>query len=301
MGGLVAKTAKTSRVRFWIMMFLGEAPDLDIFLGGLGPWAFWLQHRGISHSFFGVVVQALFFAVVLGRWDKGPFMERVIHYTLPLFLHVCCDYLTSYGIPLLSPFNFKEFSGNLMPAITVIPLLFMLLGLIVIARKKIEGWHSTRWLWGAWGVTLLFALAGKTHAGKLIGASEGQVTVVSGLINPVGWMAVVQPVPCCEYHSYWVNSLTGKRKNGPQVKVSLDDFPIKASMKSPTTQRFVETIRWPTARAIPEKDGGWRVEWGKIIFSSRGMIRGLWSVHVSSTGEVGDGKRIFNFWSPLEI
>ncbi|MCG3205335.1 MAG: hypothetical protein KCHDKBKB_02055 [Elusimicrobia bacterium] len=299
-GGLVAQTVKTSRRRFWIMMFLGEAPDLDVFFGGLGPWAFWLHHRGITHSFFGVGVQAIFYALLFGIWDKGPFKQRLLHYACPLLLHACCDYLTSYGVPLLSPFDFTEFSGNLMTAITVIPLLFMSIGLMVLNRKKIEGWRATRWLWMAWGVTLLFAYSGKTQAQKIMEPFKGHVTVVSGLLNPIGWTAVVQGASCCDYQAHWVNSITGNTREGLKVKTDLDFFPIQASLQSPQVKRFQETIRWPVARALSQADGGWIVEWGKVIFSSRGMVRGLLSVQVSTTGALSDEKRIFTFWTPNE-
>src|SRR4051794_30138701 len=92
-GGMVAKTTGGPRRRFWILMLLGEVPDLDILAAPLGPWAFWLQHRGISHSLIGFVVEALFFAWAFRKWDPGAYWHRAALYSLPLFLHGFCDYL----------------------------------------------------------------------------------------------------------------------------------------------------------------------------------------------------------------
>src|SRR5690242_11931545 len=100
LGGMAAKTVGGSRRRFWIMVFLGAAPDLDVLASGLGSWAFALQHRGISHSLVGVFLQAVFYAWAFKSFDRGLFWRRAGHYSLPLALHVACDYLTSFGVPL---------------------------------------------------------------------------------------------------------------------------------------------------------------------------------------------------------
>lgn len=280
-------------------MFLGEAPDLDVFFGGFGPGAFWLQHRGITHSFFGVAIQAVLFFWIFSRWDKGPRLERLWHYAIPLFLHVCCDYLTSYGIPLLSPFNFKEFSGDFVPAITLVPLVFMLLGLGYLHRNKKEGWVASRPIWAAWGLYLLLSLSGKAYAFHLAQPLEGKVTVVSGLMNPASWTAVAQDGACCRYRAHRINTLFGKKKTGIVVDTDKDDSVIRASLQSPGIRRFVETTRWPVARKIAHQ-ADWKVEWGKMLFSSRGMVRGQWSVDVDAQGHVSNETRIFNFWTPGE-
>src|SRR5688572_27879989 len=97
MGGLAAKTLKVSPRRFWIMSLLGMAPDIDVLANGLGSWAFAIQHRGITHSFIGLIIQTFFYATVLGRYDKGIFRTRAWHYFFPLFFHLTCDFLTEYG------------------------------------------------------------------------------------------------------------------------------------------------------------------------------------------------------------
>ncbi len=157
-GGMAAKTVGTTKRRFWIMMFLGAAPDLDVVFNVFGGWAFWLQHRGISHSILGVVAQALFYSLVFQKWDKGSFAERAWHYSLPLFFHSVCDYLTSFGVPLLSPFSFQEYSADLMGGLALLPILFMSVGLVRIYQKGSFGWSATRPLWMGWLLYFMMAV-----------------------------------------------------------------------------------------------------------------------------------------------
>ncbi len=299
-GGLVAKTLKSHPRRFWILTFLGEAPDLDVFFGGLGSWAFWLQHRGITHSFFGVGIQAFLFTVLFSKWDHGYFHRRLTVYSIPLFLHMLCDWLTSYGTPLLSPFDFREFSGDLVPAVTVVPLVFLGIGLFWLHRKKAQGWRATHYLWGAWGLYLIFSLSSRSLARGLVAPTEVRATLVAGLMNPFRWTAVEESKPCCSYEAYSIDIL--KRTSTPLIRLGtpLDDFAVQSSLKSPIAKTFMETTRWPVARVFALTDGGWSVEWGKVIFSSRGIVRSKLLVRVAADGTVLEQKKVFGFWSPHE-
>jgi hypothetical protein len=114
-GGLAAKTVGTTKRRFWVMMFLGTAPDLDVLFNGLGSWAFWLQHRGISHSILGIVVQTLLYAWIFQKWDVGSYRQRAWHYFLPLFLHSFCGF-TKTTVSIIE-------KGALSVAVSALPAL----------------------------------------------------------------------------------------------------------------------------------------------------------------------------------
>src|SRR5690242_4025631 len=108
-GGLTAKTAGTSKRRFWLMALIAMAPDLDIFASHLGSWAANFQHRGLTHSFVGVAVMSVLFSLILGRWDEGPFAQRASHYSLSMLSHLASDAITNFGVPLLAPFTYRGF------------------------------------------------------------------------------------------------------------------------------------------------------------------------------------------------
>ena len=298
-GGLTAKTIGTSKRRFWIMMFLGIAPDLDVLFNPLGGWAFWLQHRGFSHSILGLVFQSFFFAWFLKRWDSGPFKERALHYSLPLTFHVLCDYLTHYGVPLFSPFSFQDFSADLVVSLTLIPALFMAAGLVWMHYRGKDGWSAARPLWMGWVVYLFVAASGKAYAIKLVNASPGSVTAIPSMINPFSWAAIRQDEATRIYHTYSIDLLKGEQKTVYGVSGPTDEFPIQASLKSSEVQHFLKNSRWPVVRysALPD---GWQVEWGNLLFSSRGMVRGKWLVRLSSQGEIKETRRIFSFWDPKQ-
>lgn len=301
-GGLVAKTAGGSRNRLWILMFLSEAPDLDVVFSPLGSWAFFLQHRGISHSFVGVIAQAIFFAWVLKRWDPGAFWQRAALYSVPLFLHSFCDFLTSYGVPLFSPFTLRDFSADVTPAITVIPIVFMLWGLIPMIREQRQGWRYTKPIWAAWGIYLMFSFGSQAYASHLMKPYENgtdRISIVSGMLNPFGWTAVEQRADCCRYRASHINVLTRKIEPKMVLEAGTDQMAVLGSMASSEVQHFMAISRWPVARTTPT-DSGWNVDWGKVIFSSRGVVRGQVRVQVGLDGKILKEGHIFEFWDPEE-
>jgi membrane-bound metal-dependent hydrolase YbcI (DUF457 family) len=283
-------------------MFVGEAPDLDVFAAPLGPWAFWLQHRGITHSLVGFIAQALFFAWAFRRWDPGVYWRRAALYLVPLLLHGFCDYLTSYGVPLLSPFSFHEFSADVTPSVTLIPLIFMAWGLVRLYRNGREGWGATRSLWLAWAVYVVFSFGGQAYAAHLMAPfTDGtdRVTVVSGVLNPFGWTAVEQRAQCCRYHATHINILTRSIRPGLTLEAGTDELPVVSSMQSDLVRRFVATTRWPVARTT-STPFGWDVDWGKVLFSTRGLVRAQIRAEVGLDGKLIRAEHLFEFWDPKE-
>lgn len=297
LGGVAAKSVGTTKRRFWIMMFLGEAPDLDVLFNYLGGWAFWLQHRGISHSLIGVCLQAFFYAWVFNKMDPGIYSRRVFHYSLPLAFHLICDGLTSYGVPLFSPFSFRDYSANLMAGMTIIPMVIMAVGLLWIIRKEKSGWFATGPIWMGWVLCLLLAYTGKSYASKYIERSPGQVTALPATINPFSWSIVRVDKEQLTYQHYAIDLLKGERRKVFELNSGRYDFPVQASMASADVQAFMRENRWPVVRT-QKVDNTWVVEWGNLLFSSRGMVRGKVRVYVSEMGDIEKEEKIFGFWNP---
>jgi len=296
-GGMAAKTLGTSKRRFWIMCLLGSIPDLDVVFNGLSTnWAWIVQHRGISHSLIGIALQAAFFAWALGRWDKGPFRERAWQYSLPIIGHVLCDYLTAFGVPLLSPFAVKEYSADLMVGLTLIPMFIMSVGLTWVHLKGERGWRGTRPVWIGWALYMCMAVSGKAYASKLVDV-PGAITLPS-TGNPFTWSVVCPDADGKIYKRYELDLFRGRRFARAAVAMPGEELPIRASLNSVDVQQFLQSNRWPVARAIPVATGGWDVEWGNLLFSTRGMVRGKIRVRVEADGTVLEGQRIFSFWNP---
>lgn len=298
---MAAKTVGSGRRRFWIMMFLGSAPDLDVIFNALGPWAALLQHRGLTHSFVGIAFQALFYAWAFGRWDQGPFRTRAVHYSLPLSLHVLCDYLTCFGVPLLLPFSGQGFSADLMMDLCLIPMIAMGAGLYWMHRKEVHGWHVTRPLWGIWVVYMVVAATGKAYAMKLAeNPSRALVTALPTQFNPFNWRAVSHDDQARTYTQYSVNLFRGRRESTVIAAAPMDDFAVEASLKSSEVQTFLRSNRWPVVRVTPTENG-YGVEWGNLLFSTRGLVRGKVRVDLGSNGAILREQKIFNFWDPQRV
>jgi membrane-bound metal-dependent hydrolase YbcI (DUF457 family) len=287
-GGLVARSTSPSWKRFWIFCFLGEAPDLDVFLGHLGPWAFILQHRGLTHSVFGVLGQAIFYVLLFSRLDReDSFSKKCGLYCLPLFLHIFFDYLTSYGVPLFSPFTLRNFQADIVTSVNIIPVLFMGFGFLQHTRPQR--------LWMIWIFYIALSFSGRIYAKKLV-PGGGDVTTVPTLYNPLLYNGVKTDVGQRYYYCYEVNVLTRHVKEKYIVPMPPDNFIITASLGSNDVKSFFIENRWPVVR-LTKTAVGWDVDWGSILFSTRGLVRGKVRVSVSEDGRILDSYRMFIFWS----
>ena len=58
----------------WVGGLCGTLPDLDVFFSGVNPITEVIQHRGISHSFFGIAVATPAIAWIFFKWRE--WMQR---------------------------------------------------------------------------------------------------------------------------------------------------------------------------------------------------------------------------------
>jgi inner membrane protein len=135
--GLNRKTALATLT----LTLAAEAPDLDV-LGSFRGSAFgFAHHRGFTHSFVGVPLDAL---VVVGfvylLWRLGG--RKIKDPKLPprwglLFLYACLaglillDFTNHYGVRPLWPFSEKWYSWDIVFIVEPVILAFLILGLVV--------------------------------------------------------------------------------------------------------------------------------------------------------------------------
>lgn len=137
--GLNRKTALATLT----LTLAAEAPDLDV-LGRLRGAAFgFAHHRGFTHSFAGVPLDALAvlgFVYVIwrlrGRKTNDPNLPP--HWGL-LFLygclaglsHILLDFTNNYGVRPFWPFSEKWYSWDIVFIVEPVILVFLILGLVV--------------------------------------------------------------------------------------------------------------------------------------------------------------------------
>jgi len=295
-GGLSAQTAGVSRRRFWIMFGLGSVMDLDIVTNWCGDWASFLQHRGISHSILGVVLQVVFFAFIFKRIDRGTFRERAFYYSIPLSLHLLCDYLTSFGIPLFLPFSLKSYSLGVIGCVNLIPMAIAGGTLIYMYLKDRSGWRAAGWAWITWGIYLGLVSFGKVYAANI---AEGgpSLTPIPTLMNPFKWQAISADSKNHAYHRYLIDIWRRQTTHLNDIPMPNGDFPVRSSMASPLVREYLKNSVWPVVR-MQKKNGGWEVEWGRLIFGMRGLVRGNILIEMDESGKIREEKKVVSFWNP---
>lgn len=126
-------------------------PDLDIFAGFfVHPVDSLLIHRGITHSILFAFLFSLLFGKFLTYFYKKEHVtsrEWSVLMAMGTFSHLFIDSLTNYGTGLLEPFCNHRFAFTTIfiadPAFT----LPMLIGFIVILRKKITYAVKQKFAW----------------------------------------------------------------------------------------------------------------------------------------------------------
>jgi inner membrane protein len=212
------------------MTLAAEAPDLDTLWSIDGPIAAFQHHRGWTHTFIGLPIEA---AIVVGaiwlvhRWRsrRGKTAAAVAgsRATAPvrwgllycfaliaLLSHLALDWTNNYGLRPFFPFNPRWYAGSFVFIFEPVMFLFLLIGLVapslfglinseVGARRAAfrgRGWA----IFALVGIAALWGWRALEHQKALQLASAGDYNGVQVLrvsaspypINPYRWHAVVE-------------------------------------------------------------------------------------------------------------
>jgi inner membrane protein len=138
--GLNRKTALATLT----LTLAAEAPDLDVIAGIVGGPTFgFAHHRGFTHSFLGVPLDAIFvlgFVYLIwrlrGRKTNDPTLPPrwgllFLYACLAGLSHILLDFTNNYGVRPFWPFSEKWYSWDIVFIFEPIMFGFLLLGLIV--------------------------------------------------------------------------------------------------------------------------------------------------------------------------
>lgn len=203
------------------MTLAAEAPDLDVLWSVDGPIATFQHHRGWTHTFLGLPVEA---AVVVGavwlwhRWrGRGEGTAAPVRWGLlygfaviALLSHLLLDWTNNYGLRPFFPFNPRWYAGSFVfifePVIfgvlliaLVAPSLFGLVSSEVGARRTAfrgRGWAIAALtamvaLWG-WRAVEREKAVQLALANDYNGAQVVRVDVNPSPVNLFRWHAVVE-------------------------------------------------------------------------------------------------------------
>jgi len=216
--GLNRKTALATLT----LTLAAEAPDLDVLSGLRGRAFSWAHHRGFTHSFLGVPIDAV---VVLGfvyllwrlrnRKTNDPNLQPrwgllFFYGCLAGLSHILLDFTNNYGVRPFWPFSEKWYSWDIVFIVEPVMLVLMILGLAlpwlfglidseIGARRGAPGGRAGATL-ALLGIVLLWGVRDFEHR-RAIGALEARtyrdaeplrVSAYPTWVDPFHWSGVVE-------------------------------------------------------------------------------------------------------------
>ena len=236
---------------------MGVIPDVDTFFAG-DDLAFIQDHRGITHSVFGVAVFGVVVALVAGRLGvRGPFSRRYVLSVCGMLLHILFDVVTFYGTQVLAPFSDHRFAVDVLFVID--PYLTGLLILALVAGWKLrpEAYRIGFAVFLAY-VSMNFALYGYGHLqarqwAEDTGLNAERIAVLPMPFSPLHRRAFVES----EETTYWV---------------TIPAFGAPGA----TVERFPRAVKQDDLAFVWETEIGKTYHWFSrypVITSSEGSIR----------------------------
>jgi len=181
------------------LMLAANAPDIDILVMSLGPYAGLAFRRGWTHGPIAMAVLPILLTGLMLAWDRlvrrrggrGALREPLIAGATLLIAcigtwsHPALDWLNTYGIRLLMPFRGDWFYGD---AVFIIdPWLWLLLAAALVP------WRRTRrrvQIVGAVAVAYVVAMIGASMAAEPMARRAAESAGISGIEE-----VMYQPLP----------------------------------------------------------------------------------------------------------
>ena len=199
-----------------------EVPDLDV-IGRLRGAAFgFAHHRGFTHSFLGIPLDALVvvgFVYLIwrlrGRKTKDPNLPPrwgllFVYACLAGLSHILLDFTNNYGVRPFWPFSEKWYSWDIVFIVEPVMLVLLILGLVVPllfglidreigARRRTPRGRVAATLALA-GIVLMWGLRDYEHrravsaleASTYDGAAPLRASAFPTMIDPFHWYGVVE-------------------------------------------------------------------------------------------------------------
>lgn len=266
-----------------------EAPDLDV-IGRFWGRAFGFEHhRGFTHSFVGVPLDA---AVVVGfvylvwrlrgRKTKDPNLPPrwgilFLYACLAGLSHILLDFTNNYGVRPFWPFSEKWYSWDIVFIFEPVMFTFLFLGLILSSllglidneigvRRKGPGGRVAAIL-ALIGVVLMWGLRDYEHR-RAVNALEARtyndvdplrVSAYPKMFNPFRWSGVVETPAFFALAP--VNSLEPEVDPEGQMEIRYkpEETPITiAAKKSYAGRAFLDWAQYPITETetVEESPGG---------------------------------------------
>jgi inner membrane protein len=298
--GLNRKTALATLT----LTLAAEAPDIDVFGSFRGSAFGFAHHRGFTHSFLGVPLDAL--AVVglvyliwriRGRKLKDPNRPPrlgllFLYACLAGLSHILLDFTNNYGVRPFWPFSEKWYSWDIVFILEPVMLAFLILGLVVPAffglidkeigarrrgpRGRVAATLALLGIVFLWGLRdyehrrAISALQSRTYNG----ADPLRASAYPKYIDPFHWDGVVETPAFFALAP--VDSLTPEvdPEGRLEIRYKPEETPITLAAKnSYIGRRFLDWAQYPIAETetLQPPQQGWIVLFQDLRYS--GVLR----------------------------
>jgi inner membrane protein len=259
--GLNRKTALATLT----LTLAAEAPDLDVIGGMVRGSAFgFAHHRGFTHSFLGVPLDALVvvgFVYLLWRIRGRKINDSKVpprwgllflYACLAGLSHILLDFTNNYGVRPFWPFSEKWYSWDIVFIVEPVMLAFLILGLVVPSLFNLIDREI--------GVVLMWGLRDYEHrravsaleARTYNGADPGRVSAYPKWIDPFHWDGVVETPAFFALAP--VNSLTPEvdPEGRLEIRYKPEETPVTLAAKNSYVGRvFLDWAQYPITETGP--------------------------------------------------
>ena len=243
-GAVLSRTGLNRKAAYatLAMTLAAEAPDIDVVWSLGGPVVGFEHHRGITHTFLGLPIEA---AIIVGgiwlfhRWrsSRGRFPLAPVRWGLlylfcliALLSHILLDWTNNYGIRPFFPFNPRWYAASIVFIFEPLIFLALLLALIApfffglinseVGAKK-EKFRGSGW--AIFALTLIVALWGwrwveRDNAIALatteLGAPSLRVFANPYPVNPYQWSVIAETAD--SYRIFTVDNFRREAVSSPE-------------------------------------------------------------------------------------
>jgi len=281
---------RTSGLATAVLTIAAEAPDMDM-VGELGGPVFGFQHhRGLTHTFLGVPLDAAVALGVVYLWYRfrlrrggkpaklAPRWALLFGYALVGALsHILLDYTNSYGVRPFMPFSYRWYHWDIMSLTEPLMLLALVAGLVVpslfrLIQEEIgarRGGGRASAIAALVIVALVWGVRDYEHRRTVAaldsllyqGVEPLRVSAFPYAFNPFAWHGVVEAETF--YETVPVNSLGPEVDPQRRARVYYKPEETPAQEAAERTQLgrvFLDWADYPLVEVQREPSGEYRVQ-----------------------------------------
>ena len=268
-------------------MLASNLPDADLVTALGGATQYLEHHRGFSHSVVGAPLLALGLALVLRACLRGSrFPGLLLCSLVGVAAHVFMDLWTSYGTRVLTPFDRRFLTWDLVfivdPAILV-----LLLASVLLLRRSQQGAQIA-----SVGLGLVLAYVGARavlHAqaldqarAQLSGRAVQRIAALPSPVDPFAWRVLADTGD-----AYWTGDVSLRTRSAPLARreKQREDEAVARARESQVAAVFLSFSTFPWLE-VQRTDQGTEVVWRDLRFERPGRASFEARVLVGRDGQI---------------